>query len=425
MVALAPGRAVASARPAGAARVVPRALVAALALTTLALGPASPRADVSTGLAQTTHREAFSIVGWEVGALLDRASRATGAITASPDAQIEAARAHFANAAEVRRLRERRDGLFARGEDVSAVELDLASRQATFDASRAEVEAIVAAQVDAVLREQQLRGSLLALVPGGGWPLPFLRVDPDVSFTYQRLPMNLVVADPSRLGIVGSVLVSPDLSTGEIESLEMRVDATGVSSIVSGIGGFGSYPSMIPDTDSLRRGLDVIAHEWVHHYLAFRPLGQAFFSSYEMRTMNETVADLVGNEIGGLVFERFYRATEPPSAPRPAAAAPAAPTRDFGVEMRRVRAEVERLLAAGDRAGAERYMAEQRVEMARLGWHLRKLNTAYLSFFGAYGGGGNRVESPLRALRDRSPSLAAFLQTVEQFDDPEDLLPAR
>jgi hypothetical protein len=56
-----------------------------------------------------------------------------------------------------------------------------------------------------------------------------------------------------------------------------------------------------------------------------------------------------------------------------------------------------------------------------MGFRVRKLNTAYLSFFGAYGGGGNRVESPLRALRQRSPSLAAFLRTVERIDDPGDL----
>jgi hypothetical protein len=65
-------------------------------------------------------------------------------------------------------------------------------------------------------------------------------------------------------------------------------------------------------------------------------------------------------------------------------------------------------------------MAEQRQELARLGWQVRKLNTAYLSFFGAYSGGANRFESPLRALRDRSDSLVGFLRTVERFERPED-----
>jgi hypothetical protein len=422
MAALAPGRAVARGGASAAGRLAVRALLVVLALATLAISPPSPRRDRATGLADTTRRAAFSIVGWEVGALLDKAAHASGA-TSPPERRVEIVRAHFANAAEIRRLRERRDALFARAEGTAAVERELAGAQASFDAGRAEVEAIVAEQVDAVLREQALRERLLELVPGGGWPLPFLRIEPNVLFTYQRLPLNLVVAEPDRLGIVGSVLVSPDLATAEIEALEERVDGLGVSSLVSGIGGFGSYPSMVPDTDSLRRGLDVIAHEWVHHYLAFRPLGQAFFASYEMRSMNETVADLIGDEVGGLVFDRYYRASEPP-APARAPAPAAGPRADFGVEMRRVRREVERLLAAGDRAGAERYMAEQREELARLGWHVRKLNTAYLSFFGVYGGGGNHVESPLRALRERSSSLAAFLRAVERFDDPADLAAA-
>src|SRR5262249_53933455 len=283
-----------------------------------------------------------------------------------------------------------RDRLFARGRDGDAarlgdVERELGERRAAFDQSRGQVEAIVAAQLDQVMRDERLKRDLVGVVPGGGWPIPFLRVDPDVFFVYQRLPLNLLIAPRARIGIVGTVLVSPDLTTGEIDTLEERVDRIGVSSLVSGIGGFGSYPSMIPDSESLRRGLDVIAHEWVHHYLAFRPLGRAFFASYEMRSINETVADIVGLEVGALTFERFYRASEPPPVPStPSARPPAAARPAFGTEMRRIRREVERRLAAGDVPGAERYMAEQREELRRMGWEVRKLNTAYLSFFGAY-----------------------------------------
>jgi hypothetical protein len=92
--------------------------------------------------------------------------------------------------------------------------------------------------------------------------------------------------------------------------------------------------------------------------------------------------------------------------------------------MRRIRAEVERRLAADDVAGAEAYMAAQQAELARQGWYVRKLNTAYLSFFGAYGGGGNRFEASLRALRASSGSLAAFVARVERFARPEDALRA-
>ena len=39
------------------------------------------------------------------------------------------------------------------------------------------------------------------------------------------------------------------------------------------------------------------AHEWVHHYLAFYPLGASYFRSQDLRTLNETVADVVGDEV--------------------------------------------------------------------------------------------------------------------------------
>ncbi|HEV8634772.1 MAG TPA: hypothetical protein VG370_11110 [Chloroflexota bacterium] len=406
-----------------AGRALVRTLLFALAGATLLIAPASPRRDVPTGLAETTRRQAFSVVGWEVAALSEKALAVARPIEPDPERRVQIVQEHFRNVAEIRRLRAERDRLFASGRGAEApladVERELAERQRRFDRSRGEVEAIVALQIDAVLREERLRGELVAFVPSGGWPIPFLRVDPEVFFMYQRLPLNLVIAPRDRIGIVGSVLVSPDLTAAEIDALEGRVDGIGVSSLVSGIGGFGSYPSMIPDTESLPRGLDVIAHEWVHHYLAFRPLGRAFFASYEMRSVNETVADIIGQEIGARAFERFYRASEPaPSRPAPAAG----PRRDFGAEMRRIRREVERLLAAGDVPAAERYMAEQREELVRLGWQVRKLNTAYLSFFGAYSGGANRFEAPLRALRARSGSLAAFLGAVERFERPDGLM---
>jgi hypothetical protein len=416
----------------GLASAVTRALLAGLVLATATLGPVSPRRDVAVGLGATTRRAGFSIVGWEAAALIGAAGARVGGsprgLPVDQDGRIALVRAHFANTAEIRRLRERRDDLFrhpaAERGDLADVERRLAERERAFDDDRAVVEEIVGDQVDATLRELGLRGAMFGRAPGDGWPIPFLRVDPPVFFTFQRLPLNLLTAPRDRVAIVGSVLLSPDLDTAGIERMEARVDALGVSSLVSGIGGFGSYPSMVPDTESLPRALEAVAHEWVHHYLAFRPLGRAFFSSYDMRTVNETVSDLVGGEVGRLTFERYYRESEPP----PAASAPGRPTaeprRDFGAEMRRIRAEVERLLAARDVAGAEAYMAAQPADLARQGWYVRKVNTAYLSFFGAYGGGGNRFEARLRALRASTGSLAAFVARVERFASPQDALGA-
>lgn len=405
-----------------------RAALVGVVAATVGLSPPSPRADLATGLAADTRQSAFSILRWEVAALTRKASdavqRRMAPLPTDPAAQVGLVRDHFANAAEIDRLRARRDALFAAGDRAAlpAVERELEEREARFAGTRAAAEDVVASQVDAVMRDLGLRSSLVSLGPG--WPIPFLRIEPAVFFAYQPLPLNLVVAPRDRIAIVGSVLVSPDLDTAQIEALEDRVDQLGVSSLVGGIGGLGSYPSMVPDTQPLRSGLATISHEWTHHYLALRPLGRAYFSSYEMRTINETVADIVGQEVGREVWARYYAPTEPAATPvaRPSAGSqPAAPRADFGAEMRRIRGDVERMLAAGDVVGAEAYMAQQRDVLAGMGFRVRKLNTAYLSFFGAYAGGANRVESPLRALRRDAQSLAAFLHKVEQFSTPEDL----
>ena len=49
--------------------------------------------------------------------------------------------------------------------------------------------------------------------------------------------------------------------------------------------------------------LDTVAHEWTHTYLYLRPLGWHYGGSGGMRTINETVASIVGDEIGRRVVK--------------------------------------------------------------------------------------------------------------------------
>lgn len=392
----------------------------------------SPRSDIPTGLFSATRDDVFSLVGWQVATLATRAGReiigASVGVPSDGAEQVALVESHFANVTEIRRLRQQRDALFSRGDaakqELPAIEAALRAREAEFDRTRRPVETIVRRQISATMDELGLRAPLVALAPGDGWPVPFLRVSPPAFFTFQRLPLNIVVSPRDRIELVASLLLSPDLTTPEIDRLEAQADAIGVASLVTPIGGLGSYPSMIPDSDPLRRALAVIGHEWTHHYLIFWPLGRAFFTSYQMRSVNETVADIVGDEIGRHTYERFYQPTNPPtSAVPPPQTGP--PRADFGTEMRRIRREVEHRLAAGDVAGAEQYMAEQRQALVHLGWNVRRLNTAYLAFFGAYSGGANRFESPLRRLRASSGSLSAFLEHVRGLTEPDEVASAR
>ncbi|HEY3111895.1 MAG TPA: hypothetical protein VGL23_24285, partial [Chloroflexota bacterium] len=114
-----------------------RLTLAGLLAASATLGPVSPRRDVAVGLGATTRRDAFSIVGWEVAALgAAGAASLGGRLSARPGdqaGQVALVRAHFANTAEIRRLRARRDELFGRPPggraDLAEVERQLGERQ--------------------------------------------------------------------------------------------------------------------------------------------------------------------------------------------------------------------------------------------------------------------------------------------------------
>jgi hypothetical protein len=60
-------------------------------------------------------------------------------------------------------------------------------------------------------------------------------------------------------------------------------------------------------------------------------------------------------------------------------------------------------------------MEQRRLELATLGYQIRRLNQAYFAFYGSYAegaGGDNRIGSLVRDLRNASPSLAAFLASA-------------
>jgi len=186
---------------------------------------------------------------------------------------------------------------------------------------------------------------------------------------------------------------------------------------------------MVIDNASLPWILNTIAHEWTHNYLAFRPLGWHYFDDNDTVTLNETVASIVGDEIGGKVLKRYYPDQVPPrkrpSEVRPLHIPELAPPRfDFNREMRRVRLRVDELLAQGRVAEAEAFMEEQRRRFVAHGYALRKLNQAYFAFHGSYATAPSAVDPigpKMTRLRRASPSLRAFLETASRFTSVEDL----
>ena len=261
----------------------------------------------------------------------------------------------------------------------------------------------------------------------GGQPVP------PVLYHSTPLPTALIISPRNRIQQDYNISLLPELTADERATLEERVDKElNVSSLVVDIGGIGVYPTMVMQTTDLNSLTEVVAHEWIHNFLALRPLGMSYLESSELRTMNETAASIAGKEVGLALIARYYpeRLPSPPPPSPPAGQKdepPPAPVFDFRAEMRTTRLRVDTLLEEGKIEEAEAYMEERRVFFWENGYHLRKLNQAYFAFHGAYadepGGaaGDDPVGAAVRALRASSPSLVDFLNRISWMTSFEQL----
>jgi hypothetical protein len=252
---------------------------------------------------------------------------------------------------------------------------------------------------------------------------------PPVAFTFSDLPRVLIVSPRDEISIMKTVPIRSDITEREIEALEASLERRGLSAIVEPIGGLATYPALVKPDTSHRSALAIIAHEWVHHYLFFRPLGQGYGANGQVAAINETVANIVGNEVAALALGERPPVLEAPPPPPPPSAAPPPPedSNIFSASrfLRETRIEAESLLAEGRADQAESYMEERRRELVREGVYIRKLNQAYFAFYGAYTDGPAAGVSPIYAqlvqVRLASSDIGDFLRRVENVRTPADL----
>ncbi len=247
-------------------------------------------------------------------------------------------------------------------------------------------------------------------------PLPLFRsqalVWPPLDLELQRAPRVLAISPRDEIRLVASRLLSPQLPHSEYGEIEARIEAGGEwSAWIGGIGGVATYPALIIPRADWYDALRLAAHEWMHHYLIFHPLGRAYFDSDELRTINETVADIAGDELGALAAGREPELRSAAELKAPPSAAAAA--------LRDLRLEVDALLADGRVAEAEARMAAARSELAALGAAYRRINQAFFAFRGGYADqpGATSPYGPLlQRLRAHSTSLAEFVATVRSIN---------
>jgi hypothetical protein len=301
----------------------------------------------------------------------------------------------------------------------AALQAELNDLRATQAERRPAVERIIERQVTSVLAEAGLTTA------GQIWP--------PVWFAFTESPDYLIVSPRDRITVKKGVYLEPGMPIADMERIEDRIGRElDVSALVDGTGGFSSYPTMVVAYPDLSWVLDTVAHEWTHTYLYFRPLGWHYGDSSGMRTINETVASIIGDEIGRRVLERYYPEQMPPAGwPQPLSMRSDwlgrknnPPPFEYGPFMRKTRLEVDRLLAEGKVDEAEKFMEAQRRILVENGYAIRKLNQAYFAFHGSYAVGSaatDPIGGKLRLLRRQAGSLAEFLRTAARFSEPGDL----
>jgi hypothetical protein len=130
---------------------------------------------------------------------------------------------------------------------------------------------------------------------------------PPVLFTFSEAPRKLVVSPRPRIDTTYYAMLAPDLPAANREEIEQTVLTDhDLSAYVANIGGLGVYPTLVIDSAPLPWVLSTVAHEWTHNYLTLFPLGVNYGASAEINILNETIADIVGDEIGWRALHTYY-----------------------------------------------------------------------------------------------------------------------
>lgn len=398
-------------------------LVASVVVAFVLLGSA----NLDSAMATRYHidglvaEHSWDLVAWEFDAIGRKLSEAVQqpAAALSTAGQVAHVQGYLERAREIGALEAEVEAQYSQLDDgavdaTAATQERLATLRAAQEADRPAVEAILEAQVGAALLEEGL-----------GWGTTAL---PPVWFTFTEPPMKMVVSPRGRIMTAHYAMLQPGVPAVERERIEQAILADeNLSAYVTTVGGLGAYPTLVIDRAPLEWVISTVAHEWVHNYLTLFPLGINYSTSSDLTIMNETIADIVGDEIGLRVLKQHYPAVAQEVVAREAAIergeAPP-PAFDFRKEMRHTREIVDQFLALGRVEDAEEYMEIRRLLFVENGYAIRKLNQAYFAFHGSYGTGA-AATSPLgpklEELRSLTPDVRTFLETVRGLTSPEEL----
>ena len=281
--------------------------------------------------------------------------------------------------------------------------------------------------------EETLESELSSVIRTEGMGLFGEAVFPPVDIRLIETPKVLITSPRDRIERRDGILLDPHISVEGREEVEAGLlKDEDMSALVLDIGGVATYPASVYSGADLNATLSIMAHEWLHHYLFLRPLGQRMFDSPDMLVLNETVADLGGRELGEFASKRI-RSRMPEVIPvgfdattriEHADQSPAADF-DFRREMQETRLTTDALLAQDEIEIAEAYMEARRKLFVANGHPIRKLNQAYFAFNGTYAespASVNPIGGQVRRLRELSPDLGTFMSLVASVSDYAEFL---
>ncbi|HVN53117.1 MAG TPA: hypothetical protein VMT46_02210 [Anaerolineaceae bacterium] len=405
------------------------ALVLALAIPILSYSTFTPGASGDRVRTYTRDIE-FDYVTWILDALALKTSQAA----LSPDRYLTQARQRQ-TVLEYIQLTRQQAGLVAQVTSIYANPDITDSKQASRELRQRLAGVTARLEEITPLTETILQSQISAVVASlgltaGGQPVP------PIWYHGTPLPLALIISPRKVIHSDADISLKADMNVDQMESLEGQIsEDLNVSALVVPIGGVGVYPTMVMRSSDLNWLASTISHEWTHNYLTLHPLGLSYEKSPELRTMNETTANISGNEIGAEVIRRYYPEFAPPPreenpgttslANNPVAVVK--PRFSFNAQMHAIRVHVDQLLAAGKVTEAEQYMDEGRRIFLDNGYVVRKINQAYFAFYGAYAdtpvgaAGEDPVGPAVVSLRQRSSSLLDFLNRISVMTSYEEL----
>ena len=361
----------------------------------------------------------FSITMWEVDNALDKwVFKVKSALSGDGEAGREQdTRDYFAINGEMAHVRGRLRYASAR---------DLHDETAKMQALLNDTEA----EADELSRgaEETIEAYISAVAVAEGLGMFGEVVFPPVDVRLTQPPKLLIVSPRERIDRKHDALLRPDMNLSEREAVEYRIlREDNLSALVEDIGGLATYPASVANGHPMRWTVQASAHEWLHHYFFFKPLGRHMFDNDDMFQLNETIANIVGKEIGDRAFDAMERdlSMEKQTSTGAVSNGGEPPPFDFATEMRETRLTVDEMLAEGRIEEAEEYMEERRQLFVENGYPIRKLNQAYFAFYGTYAdlpASVSPMGDQVKRFRELVPDLGEFILTVSEFSSYDEFV---